>query len=135
MAVKLTSFKQQVTINASVNELFDCIFDSKKHSVFTNATAIIGQNVGDDFSVYDGYAYGKNLEIIPGRLIRQTWRAEESKWPKEVLSEVTFEFVKVDKTRSKIVFTHKNIPAVVAEQFKQGWKDHYWSCLKKKFAE
>ncbi|MCX6182306.1 MAG: SRPBCC domain-containing protein [Bacteroidetes bacterium] len=133
MAIKLTSFKQQVTLNASVDELFEQIMDSKKHSDLSGAKAVIGKKVGDSFSVYDGYAYGKNLKIIPGKLIVQSWRAHEEKWPEECMSEVIFEFKKVDKTKSKIVFTHKNIPAVVAETFKKGWIDYYWSLLKMKY--
>jgi activator of HSP90 ATPase len=107
--------------------------DAKKHSALTGAEAIIKDKVETAFSVYGEYAYGKNLELIAGKRIVQTWRAHDDKWPEECMSEVIFEFKKIDNSKSKIIFTHKNIPAAVAEQFKKGWIDYYWNPLREMF--
>jgi activator of HSP90 ATPase len=133
MTTKLTSFKQQITLNTSCEELYSQIMDAKKHSALTGAEAIIKDKVETAFSVYGEYAYGKNLELIAGKRIVQTWRAHDDKWPEECMSEVIFEFKKIDNSKSKIIFTHKNIPAAVAEQFKKGWIDYYWNPLREMF--
>jgi len=63
--------------------------DSRKHARFTGGSARISRKVGGKFSVHDGYAEGRNLELIPDMKIVQTWRASD--WPEGLYSNVTFE--------------------------------------------
>ncbi len=118
---------QTIEFNATPQEIFELIIDSKKHSAFTGAPAKIGRKVGDSFSVWDGYAVGKNLEIIKDKKIVQTWRASD--WPKGVESKVTFEFVQKGKN-CKLHFTQKNVPEEFAKDIEQGWIENYWKLMK-----
>lgn len=130
MPVPVTSFKQQVTINTTADELYDHIMDAKKHGQLTGGKATISRKVGGEFSLFDDSAYGKNIELIPGKKIVQTWRMRQDDWPEDVMSEITFEFRPLGKDKTKLHFTQRNIPANVADEFKQGWKDYYWEPLK-----
>ncbi len=131
--MKTTTFKQEVTVNAHPVRVYDLLMDSKKHSELTGSEAVISKTVGGKFSVYDGYAQGVNVELIPAKRIVQTWRAQEVQWPKDHFSEVTFELLPAPGGNCKICFVHRYVPAEIADNFKQGWKDHYWKPMKKLF--
>ena len=133
MAIKTSSFKQQVTLNATPQAIYDILMDSKAHTTLTGAKAKISTKAGGAFEVYDGYAFGKNIDLLPGKRIVQTWRAKEDKWPADHDSIIVFELKALGKGRMKLVFEHREVPAAMADNFKQGWTDFYWTPLKKMF--
>ncbi|MFN0033024.1 MAG: SRPBCC domain-containing protein [Flavobacteriales bacterium] len=130
--MKTTQFKQEITVNANPTRVYDLLMDSRRHSELTGSKAEISKNVGEDFSVYDEYAHGKNIELIPAKKIVQTWRADEADWPEDHYSIITFELNAVPEG-CKLTFYQREIPEALAEKFKQGWKDNYWKPLKKLF--
>lgn len=131
--MKTTSFKQSVTLKASPSDVYDTLMDSKSHALFTGGAARISKKEGGSFTVFDGYVSGKNLELIPGKKIVQSWKPVEDDWPDDHFSEVIFELEKIAGGKCRIAFTHNNIPSAVAGRFKQGWKDYYWNPLKELF--
>lgn len=52
--------------------VYDTWLDSEGHSAMIGITALASKAVGDDFITHEGYISGKNLELTPGKLIRQT---------------------------------------------------------------
>ena len=104
--------------------------DSKKHAKFTGGPATISRKVGGKFSVYDGYAFGKNTELIPDKKIVQTWRASD--WEEGHESEVQFK-IESTKTGCTLTFTQTNVPEEHFSSVKQGWVDFYWSPMKQMF--
>ena len=133
MAIKTSSFKQQVTLNATPREIYNILMDSKAHTKLTGAKARISEKPGGAFDVYDGYAFGKNIDLLPGKRIVQTWRAKEDKWPADHDSIIVFELKAAGKGRTTLVFEHREVPASMADNFKQGWIDFYWTPLKEMF--
>jgi activator of HSP90 ATPase len=118
--------KQTVHFHAAPSIVYDALMDEKKHSEFIGASAKIENRVGGSFSVWDGYAEGKNIKLIPGKEIIQSWRAND--WPKDVTSTVTFNF-EADGKGTKLTFTHEDVPAGFQDDVKQGWEDYYWKPL------
>jgi activator of HSP90 ATPase len=133
MSIPVTSFRQQVTFNTTPEELYEQIMDAKKHGKFTGSKAKVSRKVGGEFELFDGSAYGQNIELIPGRKIVHSWRMRQDDWPEEVMSQITFDLQSVDKGKTKMIFTQRNIPTNVADDFKQGWKDYYWKPWKEMF--
>lgn len=128
--IKSKSINQSVVLNASPEEVYDVLMDSKKHSEFTGGKAVMSQKVGGKFTAYDGYIEGTNTELKPGRKIIQSWRATD--WPKGHYSKVTYTLTKKgDKTELK--FKQEDVPADQCEDIKRGWVDYYWEPLKKMF--
>ena len=101
---------------------------SRQHAKFTGAPASISNKEGGRFSVFGDYATGKNLELVPGKKIVQTWRADN--WPEDAESIVTFEMEEM-KVGTKLTFTQTGVPASDHESIKQGWIDYYWNPMKK----
>lgn len=104
--------------------------DSKKHSEFTGGVAKISRKVGGKFLVYDGYATGKNLELIPDTKIVQSWRASD--WDEAHVSQVVF-VIESSKTGCTLTFTHANVPEEHFSSIKKGWIDFYWIPMAKMF--
>jgi activator of HSP90 ATPase len=119
----------KIQFKAKANVLFDLLIDSQKHSNFTGAEAIISNQIGGEYSTYDGYIVGKNLELVPGKRIVQTWKAQEEGWPDDVYSIVEFVFTE-NKNGTELMFRHTDIPSMVKSDFDSGWKEHYWEPMK-----
>jgi activator of HSP90 ATPase len=131
MKLKTTSITQKVVIPASPEEVYDAFMDAKKHSAFTGAKAMCDATVGGEFSAWDGYITGKNLELEKGKRIVQEWITTE--WPEGYApSRLEFTFCKV-KGGTELTMVHSNIPAEQADEYKQGWIDNYWEPLKAYF--
>ena len=77
---------QSVTFKASPAKLFQIYTDSKKHSAATGAKASVNAKVGARFTAFDGMLEGKNLVVVPGRMIVQAWRAAH--WKKSDLDSI-----------------------------------------------
>ena len=112
--------------DASQEELFDIILDAKKHSeILGGATVKITRNEGDPFSCLNGLLKGKNLMIVPNRMIVQSWRGDV--WDDDELDSVlTLVFTSV-KDGSEIYIVHSN----TADEFVERWDEVYWQPMKK----
>ncbi len=68
--------KQTVFIPAKPVQVYDAAINAKKNSDFTGGKAKVGGN----FTAWDGYIFGKNLELRKGTKIMQEWT--RTGWPK-----------------------------------------------------
>ncbi len=122
------AIRQSVTLRASPKAVYDALMDSRQHSRFTGSKAVISRRVGGRFTAYDGYASGKNLELVPGKKIVQTWRASE--WPRGQVSKVTFSLRKV-RTGTRLTFRQTGVDSNQIASIKKGWVEFYWEPMKK----
>jgi activator of HSP90 ATPase len=125
--MKTQTIRQIVHFKVPSREVYETLIHSKKHAKFTGSEARISRKVGGTFTVFDGYATGKNVELVEGKKIVQTWRAED--WESGHYSIVTF---RIDPAPggSKLTFTQKEVPASQYEAIQQGWRDFYWTPMK-----
>lgn len=127
--MKTGSIKQQTIIPAKPLDVYNALMDSRRHSKFTSSICKIGKKEGSPYSAYDGYIRGKNIKLVPGKKIVQTWQAVDGKWPEDHFSEITFEF-KASPKGTLLKFSLKGIPAAQVAEFKTGWPEFYWEPLK-----
>ena len=59
-AMRTRTIRQTVSFKASPHDVYELLLDPRKHAAFTGSTAKISRRVGGSFSVFDGYAAGKN---------------------------------------------------------------------------
>ena len=88
------------------------------------STASASRGVGNEFMAHDGYISGKNVELTPGKMIRQTWRTQEfdaSDADSEL--QITLE---PEGSGTRLTLNHTNLPDH-GMQYEQGWKDHYFA--------
>lgn len=125
---------QNIKFKAAPKELYEMYMDSKKHSVLTGgAKALLSRKVGGSFSAHGGYCKGKNLALIPGKMIVQTWRA--SNWSKSDMDSIFILAFEKAAGGTEMTMVHANVPDKEAKHLTQGWHDHYWNHWKKHLAE
>lgn len=123
----MKEIKKTVYFDASAHDVYEALIDEKKHAAFTGAGAKIENKVGGKFSVWDDYATGINKELVPDKLIVQSWRASD--WPEGMESVARFEMSEEDG-KTKLVFTQTGIPEEKFDDITQGWEDFYWKPMK-----
>ncbi len=126
------SFEISVILLASPEQLYKAWLNSKEHTAFTGSEAIIEPEVGGKFTAWDGYIMGKTIELEPYRRIVQEWRTVEfpAESPDSRL-EILFEAV---KGGTKLTLIHSEIPKSQVEDYRQGWKDSYFSPMSEYFS-
>ncbi len=70
-------FELSCTLPASPQAVYEAWLNSAAHSAMTGGKAKASKRVGAAFSAWDGYIVGKNIELVPGARIVQSWRASD----------------------------------------------------------
>jgi uncharacterized protein YndB with AHSA1/START domain len=110
--------------------VYDTWLDSEGHAAMIGTTASASKEVGAEFMAHDGYISGKNLELIPGKLIRQTWRTQEfdaSDPDSDLKISLTPE-----GSGTRLTLKHTNLPDH-GMRYKDGWVEHYFAPMKAHF--
>ena len=118
-------FTISTTISAKPEEIYNAWLSSDGHSQMTGSPAEVDPNIGGEFKAWDGYIWGKTLNMEPHRRIVQAWRTSE--FP-EGDPDSRVEIQLVERTGgTKITLIHTDIPNGQEESYKQGWKDFYFT--------
>jgi activator of HSP90 ATPase len=133
MKIQVKTIKQKVVIPASPQEVYDAYVDPKKHSAFTESKATGKAVVGGKFTAWDGYIFGKYLELDDGKRVVQEWTSTD--FPKGYgPSKLELCFNKI-AGGTEIAMVHSNVPEELAGETAGGWTEWYWDPLKKYFSE
>jgi activator of HSP90 ATPase len=125
-------FEVSEVIPASQGAVYAAWLNSDEHSMMTGSPASVSSEVGGEFDAWDGYIRGKNLELeLPGRIL-QLWRTSEfADSEKDSLLEILLE-PEGDGTR--VTIRHSKLPDH-GMQYRQGWRDAYFTPMKEYFAQ
>jgi len=133
MSAKVTTIRQKTFVPATPDEVYDAFMDAKKHSAFTGSKATSDPKVGGEFTAWDGYISGKNIELERGKKIVQEWSTTD--WPDASPPsklELTF---KKTKGGTEILMIHSNVPPEQADDLAEGWVEFYWKPLEEYFTK
>lgn len=115
---------QAATFKASPEKLFALFTDSKKHSAATGTKASVSAKAGAKWTAFDGMLNGRNLLVVPGKMVVQAWRA--SHWPKsDPDSILVLEFSKVP-AGGRVDMVHAGVPQHDHKGVTEGWPHFYW---------
>lgn len=98
--------------------------DSKKHSAATGGPAKMSRKVGGTFTAWGGQLRGKNLLIVPKRMIVQSWRSSNFK-KSDADSILVITFSKT-ATGGRVDLVHAGVPEQDHAGVSQGWAKYYW---------
>ena len=132
--METTTIKQTETFAATPQKVYDLIIDEKKHAAFSGSPASMSGEVNGQFSVYDGYCTGHNLELIKGEKIVQAWHFAEDGWPDDHFSICTFLF-EPEGNHTRLTFTQTGVPKHKAAALAEGWKEYYWDLMQAYLAD
>ena len=80
--------------------------------------------------MFGGLIQGRNVELVQNQRIVQAWRP--ASWDPGVYSMVHFEF-KPAGPGTSLIFDHTGFPSGLYDHLDWGWKNRYWTPLKKYF--
>ncbi|MCI4340473.1 MAG: SRPBCC domain-containing protein [Thermoplasmata archaeon] len=126
------TIRQTILVPADPDAVYQALMTTRGHEAFTGAKARISPKVGGTFMAWGGYIHGRNLELVPGRKIVQSWTPSDETWPAEYASKVTYRLAKV-RGGTRISFTHSGVPVEHAGHLSKGWHESYWEPLRRHF--
>lgn len=126
-------FKLSAIIPASPQEIYDAWLDSLTHSEMTGSAAILSDEIGAEVSAWDGYITGRNLDLVPGERIVQSWRTTEFADEHED-SIITLTLEDVD-SGTLVTLVHSNVPEEQTSYEQGGWQEYYFEPMKAYFAK
>lgn len=124
--------QQSVRLPAKAAALFRTFLDAKAHAAVVGSKVSISAREGAKWKAFDGMILGKNLRIVPGRLIVQAWRS--SAWKKGDADSILVLAFTDTARGGRIDLTHVNVPAHDHRGVTEGWKKYYWRPWKKQLA-
>ena len=123
------TIQQFVRLPATPDELYDSYLDARQHAAITGGKVTISAREGAKFTAFDGMLRGRNLLIVPKRLIVQAWRSAQWK-DSDLDSILILEFSRVSGG-GRIELTHVNVPRHDHHGVTEGWKKYYWTPWRK----
>tara|TARA_B110000211_G_C14079899_1_gene554017 strand:+ start:1395 stop:1781 length:387 start_codon:yes stop_codon:yes gene_type:complete len=123
-------FEISEVFNTTPEAIYNAWLDSKLHSEMTGGGAVCSSEKDGEFTAWDGYISGKNLELVPHKTIIQAWRTSEF----EEVDEDSFLHIEliVVAGGTEIKLSHSNIPDGNSD-YETGWVEHYFNPMKSFF--
>jgi activator of HSP90 ATPase len=120
-------------IPATPEQIYEAWLDPRQHEAMTGGAATMEHpEVGAIFSAWDGYIWGKNLELEPHGRIVQSWRTSE--FPDGAPDSRLEILLRAVPEGTRVAFIHTEIPQGQGRQYEGGWRDYYFAPMKKYFA-
>jgi activator of HSP90 ATPase len=117
-------------IPATPEQIYHAWLSSERHAGMTGSPARASNTVSGAFEAWDGYIQGTNLELEPASRILQRWRTSEfADSDQDSLLEIVLE---AQGDGTLVTIRHSNLPEH-GMQYRQGWKDAYFSPMKEYF--
>lgn len=104
--------------------LYRMYLDPKQHAAFTGAPVRIAARAGAKFEAFGGALSGTILQVVPNRLIVQSWRSTKF-GRRDVDSTLVLSFWPV-KGGGRIELTHVNVADGDFAGVSEGWSKYYW---------
>ncbi|HSY58522.1 MAG TPA: SRPBCC domain-containing protein [Terriglobales bacterium] len=127
------AIQQSVKFKASPAELFEMYLDSKKHSAATGGLARMSRKLGGKFTAWGNQLSGRNLLILPNKMIVQAWRANH--WKASDPDSILVLRFSEAPGGAVVDLVHANVPQHDHRGVSEGWPTYYWKPWKKYIAE
>ena len=113
-------------------DLYELFMDSAKHSAATGGPAKISRKVGGKWSAFGGMILGKNLVLVPDRMIVQAWRS--SAWKEADPDSILVVLFEKTHKGAAVYLTHVGVPPYDYKRVTLGWMNYYWKPWKRYLA-
>ena len=126
-------FELSCELPAKPERIYAAWLSSRDHSAMTGGEAEIGDGVGAHYTAWDGYIEGRNLELVPGKRIVQSWRTSE--FPNDHPdSRVTIELSAIP-AGARLRLIHKGVPDGQTSYETRGWREFYFEPMRAFFSK
>ena len=126
------AIRVSAVLPAMSQRVYAAWLSGKEHSAFTSSKATVRAVAGGKHTAWDGYIWGKTLEMSPYTRIVQSWRTTE--FPEDAEDSRLEVRLAPVKGGTRITLVHTNIPDGQGAQYREGWREHYFAPMKAYFA-
>jgi len=118
--------KQKYKIKAPIEKIWEALVVPAHIDGWGGGAAKMSDRAGAKFSLWDGAIWGKNIEVVRFKRLKQEWYGGEWKKP-SILTILLDE--KGGITTAEL--THENVPNNEITNIGNGWKEYYMGPLKR----
>lgn len=116
----MKNFKKTFRINAEPSDVYSALTNPYTIGLWSGYPAIMSEEPGSEFSLWEGDITGRNLEFIKDRKVVQEWyfgdQAEKS---------IVTINIQPDREDSQVTVEHTNIPDADFDDIAEGWREYY----------
>jgi activator of HSP90 ATPase len=123
---------QNVAMRCDIDDVYAALTTPDSFEKFSGYPSSISAVEGGPFSLFGGQITGRNLVLVPNRLIVQAWRV--STWPEGHFSIARFSLSSSDGS-TRIAFDQWGYPADTSGHLSEGWRSMYWEPLEARCLE
>lgn len=116
---------QTYEIKAIISDVWDALTDPKIIDGWGGGPAEMKPEIGFEFKLWGGDIHGKNVEVIPNKLLVQEWINVD--WDKPSIAK--FELSEKDAVTT-IHLIHSDVPEEEFDDIADGWKSYYLGEIK-----
>jgi uncharacterized protein YndB with AHSA1/START domain len=113
-----------VHLPCSAARLYRMYLDPRQHAAFTGAPVKIAARAGAKFEAFGGALTGIILQVVPNRLVVQSWRSTHFA-RRDLDSTLVLSFWP-EKGGGRIDLTHVNVADSDYSGVSEGWSKYYW---------
>ena len=124
----MKDLRKYYRIKGSPEEIYAALVNPFSITLWTGSEAVMKEEEGSEFSLFDGDIAGRNLHFEKASKIVQEWYFGDQ----EEQSVVTIT-LRPDRHFTKIELHHTNIPEETFEEMALGWDSYYFGALKEFF--
>jgi uncharacterized protein YndB with AHSA1/START domain len=126
----MKNLKKYYTISADPQDVYTALTNPFTIELWTGEKAVMSEQEGSEFSLWDGDIVGKNLTIEPNsRIIQQWYFGEEDDENPSIVDIKLWEV----KGKTSVELLHTNIPDEAFENIIDGWDNAYFGAISKLF--
>jgi activator of HSP90 ATPase len=116
----METFKKTFKVNAEPSDVYAALTNPFTIELWSGYPAIMSEEPGSEFSLWEGDITGKNLEFIKDKKVVQEWYFGDRKEQ----SVVTI-LIQKDREDSQVTVEHTNIPDEDFADIAEGWREYY----------
>jgi activator of HSP90 ATPase len=120
----MKTFKKTFKINAEPSDVYSALTNPYTIELWSGYPAIMSEEPGSDFSLWDGDITGKNLEFVKDKKVVQEWYFGDQS-EKSVVTITIYP----DKNDSAVNVEHVNIPDEDFADIADGWREFYMGAI------
>ena len=113
------------SLPAPPDRLFDMYLDASEHAAFTGSSVVISSTAGTAFRAFDGILTGAILQVVPKRLIVQSWRSPH--WSPADLDSILILTFLPEGDGGRIDLVQVNVVEQDYAGVCHGWEKFYWT--------
>jgi activator of HSP90 ATPase len=116
--------QQSVTFKVAPELLYDIYMDSGRHSAAVGAKCVISRLPGKKFTAFDGVLAGRNLLLVPRKMIVQSWRSRQ--WKERDPDSILILLFSRTAGGGRVDLVHVGVPDHDLKGVQEGWHKYYW---------